>query len=247
MVVARFQPREFFPISCRWKQDNPEIEYMCGRFMLVSKVEDLQTRFGFQTGPMDLGPRYNVAPTQSVLAVVNDGHNHAEMMRWGLIPYWAKDPAVGNRMINARAETLAERPAFRRALERRRCLIPADGFYEWRRDGTKRVPIYVSFKSREPFGMAGLWEVWKAPTGEWVHSCTIVTTTPNALLEPIHDRMPVILPREAEEHWLERTNRDPSTLVGLLAPYPSDEMEAYAVSSRVNSPKYDDPACLTPA
>ena len=220
---------------------------MCGRFMLVSKMEDLQARFGFQAGQLELGPRYNVAPTQGVLTVVNDGHNRAEMMRWGLIPYWAKDASVGNRMINARAETLAQRSAFRRALERRRCLVPADGFYEWRRDGARSVPVYVALKSREPFGMAGLWEVWKAPTGEWVHSCTIITTRPNALIESIHDRMPVILPRQAEAHWLDHGSGDAGSLLGLLAPYPADEMEAYAVSGRVNSPKYDDPACLTPA
>jgi putative SOS response-associated peptidase YedK len=149
-------------------------------------------------------------------------------------------------MINARAETVAEKPSFRRALQKRRCLILADGFYEWQKEGKKKIPMYIALKSHGPFGLAGLWETWKSPEGETIHSCTIITTTPNALMEAIHNRMPVILPRETEAVWLDRTVEKPQRLLPLLAPYDPDLMAAYAVSPLVNSPKNDAPACLTP-
>ena len=162
-------------------------------------------------------------------------------MRWGLIPSWAKDMSIGNRAINARAETLAEKPMFRTALRRRRCLILADGFYEWVRAGKARQPMRILLTTGEPFAFAGLWETWTNPAGETIHSCTIVTTAPNDLTRPIHDRMPVILLPENESVWLNHSIEDASELNGLLTPYPASEMEAYPVSPMVNSPANDIP------
>ena len=219
---------------------------MCGRFSLVYDMDVLAGRFlvvGNMAIPMR--PNYNVAPTQEVLTIIReeDG-NHGGLMRWGLIPSWAKDPAIGNRMINARAETLAEKPSFRTALRKRRCLIPADGFYEWRKEGKRRIPMRIHLKTRESFAFAGLYENWKNPEGEWIQSCTIITTTPNEVMAPIHDRMPVILRRDVEGLWLDPKAEDIAALVGLLHPYPSEEMEAYEVSSLVNSPKNNVPECI---
>jgi putative SOS response-associated peptidase YedK len=185
---------------------------MCGRFTLTTNLDDLQMRFNFEAADLLYQPRYNVSPTQSVLTLVNSGQNHAGLMRWGLIPSWAKDPSIGMRMINARAETVAERPSFRRALQKRRCLVLADGFYEWKKEGKRKIPMYITLKSEEPFGFAGLWEVWKNPAGEDIYSCTIITTTPNPMMEPIHNRMPVILPRELEADWLNQRVDDPSQI-----------------------------------
>jgi putative SOS response-associated peptidase YedK len=181
-----------------------------------------------------------------VLTLIDAQEHRAEFLRWGLIPSWAKDPGIGDRMINARAETVAEKPSFRRALQKRRCLVLADGFYEWRKEGKKKTPLHIALKSHEPFGFAGLWETWKPPTGETIHSCTIITTTPNALMESIHNRMPVILTREAEALWLDRRVEDPQALLPLLAPYPAEAMDAYVVSPLVNSPRNDTSACIEP-
>ncbi len=219
---------------------------MCGRYTLKSDVDTLAERFIFQAADLSYDARYNIAPTQKVLAVTNDGENRAGFLRWGLIPSWAKDAAIGNRMINARAETVAEKPSFRRALQKRRCLILADGFYEWKKEGKNKKPIFITLKSREPFGLAGLWETWKAPSGDIVLSCTIITTTPNSLMESIHNRMPVILPQEAESLWLDQTIEGPEELTQLLVPYPAKTMEAYGVSPLVNSPRNDTPDCITP-
>ena len=219
---------------------------MCGRFTLTADLERLEERFVFRAASLSYVPRYNIAPTQPVLALLENGERRAGFLRWGLIPSWAKDPAIGNRMINARAETLAEKPSFRRALHKRRCLIMADGFYEWKKEGKKKTPMFVSLHDREPFGFAGLWETWPAPDGKTIHSCTIITTTPNALMVSIHNRMPVILPREAEAVWLDQKIEDPEALLPLLVPYPAEAIEAYAVSPLVNSPKNDTATCLTP-
>jgi putative SOS response-associated peptidase YedK len=182
-----------------------------------------------------------------VFTVIEDEKgNRGGLLRWGLIPSWAKDAAIGNRMINARAETVAEKPSFRRALQQRRCLILADGFYEWRQEGKKKTPLFITLASREPFAFAGLWETWRPPDGEAIHSCTIITTTPNALMESIHNRMPVILAREAETTWLDRTITEPEKLLPLLVPYPETLMDAYEVALTVNSPRNDSPACIAP-
>jgi putative SOS response-associated peptidase YedK len=196
-----------------------------------------------------LAPRYNIAPTQSVIVVGDDGERYLKQMRWGLIPSWAKDESIGNRMINARAETIAEKPAFRAALKKRRCLIPADGFYEWKKGETSKAPkqpFCIRLKSKEPFGFAGLWEHWTSPDGEEVLSCTIITTEVNELLKEVHHRMPVILPREAEAVWLDPKIQDTDKLLPLLKPYPSDEMEFYPVDRIVNSPANDTPDCIVP-
>ena len=219
---------------------------MCGRFSLIANLQELGERFGFDPGGLTHPPRYNAAPTQPVLAVMNGEERRAEHLRWGLIPSWAKDAQMGSRMINARAETLAERPAFRAAFARRRCLVLADGFYEWRRSGNSRIPMRIVMKSREPFAFAGLWDTWQDPEGEVVRSCTIITTEPNELLQPIHDRMPVILAEGAESLWLDDDLRDPLALGSLLTPYPDGALEAYRVCPLVNRPSNDGPEVIVP-
>ena len=219
---------------------------MCGRFTLTTDIDRLAEHFAFRATNLSYAPRYNIAPSQPVLTLIDAQERRAGLLRWGLIPAWAKDPGIGDRMINARAETVAEKASFRRALQKRRCLVLADGFYEWRKEGKKKTPLFITLKSREPFGFAGLWETWKSPDGEAVHSCTIITTTPNALMESIHNRMPVILPRAAETRWLDRAVEDPQALLPLLTPYPAEAMVAYPVSQIVNSPRNDTPACIEP-
>lgn len=191
-------------------------------------------------------PRFNIAPTQAVVVVGDDGERYMRMMVWGLIPSWAKDRSIGNRMINARVETLAEKPAFRAALKRRRCIIPADGFYEWQKLGKVKQPVRIVLKSRKPFGFAGLLEHWTSPEGEEVLSCTIITTAANELLKAVHDRMPVILTRDAEAAWLDPKTEDPVKLLPLLKQYPAEEMEFYPVSRDVNSPGVDKPGNIEP-
>jgi len=198
--------------------------------------------------PGDIPPRFNIAPSQPVAVVANDGQNHLDFFVWGLIPSWAKDPQIGNRLINARAETLAEKPAFRAAFRRRRCLVLADGFYEWRQDpGQKsKTPLFIQLKSRQPFAFAGLWEIWHATDGSEIRSCTIITTQPNEMMAPIHNRMPVILSPEAYPLWLSAEEKDSNQLTQLLVPYPADQMTAYPVSKMVNSPHNDSPEIILP-
>jgi len=219
---------------------------MCGRFTLVSPSVAVTERF-HASAPPDLRPRYNIAPGQDVLCVTRDGANRIEPLRWGLIPFWAKDPAIGNRLINARAETLAEKPSFRNAFAKRRCLVVADGFYEWRPAGKRKVPVYIFLKSKKPFGFAGLYESWKAPDGKEIRTCTIITTGANDLVRPIHDRMPVIVPADAEDRWLDPREDSRERLQSLLTPYPSGEMDAHDVASIVNSASHDAPDCIAPA
>ena len=191
-------------------------------------------------------PNYNVAPTQEVPAVVagnGGGDRRLEMLRWGLIPSWADDPGIGARMINARSETVAEKPSFRRAFKERRCLIPADGFYEWQKTNGGKQPHYIRMKNGRPFAFAGLWESWKGDGNE-IRSCTILTTNPNDIAGEIHNRMPVILPPEGYEVWLDPDVRETDQLLSLLAPYPPSDMEAYPVSRRVNSPSNNEPSCV---
>ena len=217
---------------------------MCGRFTLTSNLDDLQGRFGFESLDLDYRPGYNIAPTQQVLTVTNDGKRRAEFMRWGLVPFWAKDVKVGYRMINAVGETVATKPAFRAAFRKRRCLVLADGFFEWRKDGKEKIPTYIFLKSKEPFAFAGLWEIWKTPEGGQLRSCTILTTKPNQFIAPIHDRMPVILSEEAEALWLDPVTEDPDVLTPLLIPSPNELMASHTVSSLVNSPKNSAPECI---
>ena len=219
---------------------------MCGRFTLTTNLGAIAARFGVARFLEEVGPRYNIAPTQTVIVVSDDGTRTLTEMRWGLIPSWAKDPTIGNRMINARAETVATKPAFRIALRKRRCLIPADGFYEWQPVGRRKQPVYINLKSLEPFSFAGLWEPWTAPDGVEIKTCTIITTEANELLKPIHDRMPVILMREAERVWLDPIIQDPAQVLPLLTPYPSEEMETYPVSTWANNPTHDTEQCMIP-
>ena len=209
---------------------------MCGRFTLTADPKKLAEAFaGFEV-PDDLTPRYNIAPSQPVAVIANNGQNKVEFFQWGLIPSWAKDPKIGNRMINARSETLADKPSFRNAYKRRRCLVLADGFYEWRKEpGQKtKTPMYIRLQSGEPFGFAGLWESWRSPEDDTVLSCTIITTTPNDLVKEIHNRMPVILDRAAYDLWLDPGEQSPDRLQEWLRPYPAAEMTAYPVSRLVN-------------
>lgn len=220
---------------------------MCGRFTLTADQDSFEDRFSL-TG-FDLGwvPSFNIAPTQEVLTVTNDGsENRPELMRWGLVPSWAKDPKIGNRMINARSETLTEKPSFRTAFKRRRCLIPADGFYEWKREGKAKKPMLITANPGGLFAFAGLWETWKQPDGSWLLTCAIITTSANEFMKSIHDRMPVILPRESEASWLDPEEQDTAMLSELLLPYDSDRMEAYEVSTLVNSPRNNFPEVIEP-
>ena len=219
---------------------------MCGRYSLIADIQELARQFEFDGTGFENSPRYNVAPTQSVLTVTNREERQGEFMRWGLIPSWAKDPSIGNRMINARGETVAQKPSFRNALQRRRCLVLADGFYEWQKVGKGKRPMRIVLKSRDPFAFAGLWETWRNPEGETVRSCTIITTEANDLLRPIHERMPVILPRELEEFWLDGDVSDSAALSDVLAPYPDDSMEVYEVSTLVNKATNSSPDLIVP-
>jgi len=213
---------------------------MCGRYSIVRGDRIVQI-IPNVTMPANLRlvGRYNAAPTQD-LPVVAGQSLQVQMFKWGLIPFWAKDATIGSKMINARAETLREKPAFRKSLERRRCLIPADGFYEWRKNanGTK-TPMYIRMRDGDLFAFAGLWDIWKNPAGEEVRSFTIITTTPNELMRTIHNRMPAILPREAYSHWLNEGTISEAQTAEWLKPYPAKAMAAYAVSPLVNSPRND--------
>ena len=221
---------------------------MCGRFSLTADLGELARRFEFEGNWNELEPNYNVAPTQNVLTVIDDGDNRrGGFMRWGLIPHWAKTPSIGSRMINARAETVAQKPAYRSAFKRRRCLVLADGFYEWQRIGKVKKPMRIVMQSGEPFAFAGLWAVWKDPEGNTVPSCTIITTEANDLLRPIHNRMPVILPKEMEQFWLDRDVQDSAALENALTSHPSELMKTYQVSTLVNSPRNNGPEILAPS
>ena len=219
---------------------------MCGRFSLTADLGELARRFEFDGNLLDLEPNYNVAPTQNVLTVIGGENRRGGFMRWGLIPHWAKSDSIGSRMINARAETVAQRPAFRDAFRRRRCLVLADGFYEWQRAGSVRRPMRIVMESGEPFAFAGLWAVWRDSEGNRIPSCTIITTEANDLLRPVHNRMPVILPREMEEFWLDRDVHDTAALGDALTSYPSELMQTYQVSTLVNSARNNGPQVVEP-
>ncbi len=222
---------------------------MCGRYTLTAPSESLAEMLPGLEITDENSPRYNIAPTQEVAVVPNNGENRMEYFRWGLIPSWAKDPKIGNRMINARSETLAEKPSFRTAYKRRRCLVLADGYYEWRRERDRggKTPYYIRMASEKPFAFAGLWESWRqAGEDTSLQSCTIITCPPNERLERIHDRMPVILAEAEYDLWLNPEEQAPAQLNHLLQPYAAEEMTAYPVSRLVNQPKNDTPECILP-
>jgi putative SOS response-associated peptidase YedK len=221
---------------------------MCGRFTLATPEQDLVVQFNLPEIP-DLRPRYNIAPTQPVAAVrvpADGDHRELVMLHWGLIPFWAKDSGLGARLINARSETVAEKPAFRTAFRRRRCLVPADGFYEWQKEnGTKR-PFFVHLQDGRAFAFAGLWERWQDKDGSVIESCTLLTTKPNEVIQPLHNRMPVIIGPRDYALWLDPETQDVDPLRPLLRPYPPAEMQAYPVSRYVNSPRNEGPDCILP-
>ena len=217
---------------------------MCGRYTLIADLGDLAQRFEFDGTDFSYDPGYNIAPTESVLTVRNLEGREAAFMRWGLIPFWAKNSKIGARMINARAETVTEKPAFRNALKKRRCLVLADGYYEWQKTPLGKRPYRIILKAGEPFAMAGLWETWKDPQGNVVPSCTIITTAANDFLAPIHNRMPVILPREYEDLWLDMDVDDGAALTQMLIPSPDDVLDAYQVSTLVNYARNNGPEII---
>jgi putative SOS response-associated peptidase YedK len=239
---------------------------MCGRFTLRTPTSAIAEQFELSEAPT-AAPRFNIAPTQAVAVVrirpdertqlrstqAKERNEFRSMerelvwMQWGLVPRWAEDPSIGNRLINARAETAADKPAFRDAMRRRRCLIVADGFYEWQRQGGAKQPYFIRLRDGRPFAFAGLWEAWRRPDGSLLESCTLLTTDPNDLVRPIHDRMPVILPPDAYVSWLDPAERDARRLAPLLVPYPAEPMETYPVSTLVNSPSHESPECIEPA
>lgn len=213
---------------------------MCGRFSLYTDMEQIKERFDVQfvSNEEDYYPNYNIAPSQSVIAIINDGtSNRMGQLRWGLIPSWAKDEKIGYKMINARSETVDEKPSYRNAFAQRRCIIPMNSFYEWIANEKEKVPMLIKMKNNELFGVAGIWETWNKKNEETVHSCTILTTEANSLVKTIHDRMPVILPTEKLGDWLDPNLRDKDRLKAMLKPYESSLMEAYPVSQKVNTPK----------
>ncbi|WAL60664.1 SOS response-associated peptidase [Thermocoleostomius sinensis] len=219
---------------------------MCGRYTLTQSGEAIAAAFDLADVPT-VSPRYNIAPTQPA-AVVRAGEADREFtyLYWGLIPSWSKDPSIGARLINARSETVTEKPSFRAAFKRRRCLIVADGFYEWQRLPKRKQPYYFQLVDRQPFALAGLWEHWETGNGDVIDSCTILTTVANAVLEPVHDRMPVVLPPDTYDLWLDPQIQQPDRLLPLLRPYPAEAMQSYPVSLKVNSPKNDTAECIQP-
>ncbi|MBD3109758.1 SOS response-associated peptidase [Bacillus sp. AGMB 02131] len=220
---------------------------MCGRYTLFTKYEDIINRFHIEAGITEdeYIQSYNIAPSQRVLSVINDGSvNRLGYLKWGLVPAWAKDEKIGYKLINARAESLTDKPSFRKAYQNRRCLIISDSFYEWKRNGDIKIPMRIKLKSDDLFAMAGLWEAWTSPQGTKLYTCTIITTGANGIVAPIHDRMPVILPKELESEWLNPAVHNAAELDRLLKPYDEQLMEAYEVSAAVNSPKQNNPDLL---
>ncbi len=214
---------------------------MCGRYTLIATLDELMFRYlAEQPMSLDFAPRYNAAPGQPLMAVIHDGKkNRLGELRWGLIPSWAKDGKAAGGIINARAETLLDKPSFQNLIARKRCIVPADGFYEWRRTGAKKQPMRIVLKNRSLFSMAALYDIWISPEGRKISTCAIITTAPNRLMAEIHDRMPAILRPEDEAVWLDRNNRDAVELQKLLKPYAAEEMIAYPVSSKVGNVRND--------
>jgi len=213
---------------------------MCGRFELHSAFAIIAKLFGLTGDSVMMPTGFNIAPGQDIAIIVNEGgKNRLTTCHWGFVPSWEQDLKEGYKMINARAETVAEKPSFRQAFSRGRCLVVADGFYEWKDVGGKKTPVYVRLKSGKPFGMAGLYNLWTSPEGEQVCTSTIITTAANGIVRPVHDRMPVIIDPAAAGLWIDPSVHEKEKLLPVLKPYPDDEIELYEVSARVNSPKND--------
>lgn len=217
---------------------------MCGRFVLTANPEMIQQEFNLSTLPAGMQPRYNIAPTQPVAVITNDDPEALTFYTWGLVPSWSKDTSGAAKFINARSETAAEKPAFRAAFKRRRCIIPTDGFYEWQQQGGDKVPLFIHKEGRELFGLAGLWEIWNSPDGSQVRSCTILTTEANDFMKPIHNRMPVILRKDDFPLWLATGEQPVAPLQALMKPYTGHNLTAYPVSKAVNRPVNDSPQLI---
>jgi len=220
---------------------------MCGRFSLTTDILKLQQQFNFEfNDEITINPRFNIAPSQQVLTIGSDGGKRiGTTMKWGLLPFWSKDVKIGYKMINARAESIDEKPSFRTPFKSKRCLVLADGFYEWKKEGKEKQPFRFVMKEEKPFAFAGLWDQWNK-AGESLYTCTIITTRPNKVTEEVHDRMPVILDEDVYDIWLNPKTDDTDYLKSLLIPYPAEKMKAYPVSQIVNSPKNDIVECLSP-
>jgi putative SOS response-associated peptidase YedK len=221
---------------------------MCGRYRLSRSKELLAENFDVEPDD-DWVPRYNIAPTQNVPVIRQHPEQPKRLgsrMRWGLIPFWAQNPSIGFKMINARAETVATKPAFRESLKKRRCLIPADGFFEWKKNGKVKTPFCFTMADDSIFAFAGIWDSWRNPEGKAIETCSIITTTPNTLLIDVHDRMPVILPNDAYDLWLDPGFQKPESIGDLLKPFDPNRMRRYEVSTRVNPVRNDDAACAEP-
>jgi putative SOS response-associated peptidase YedK len=216
---------------------------MCGRFVIELSPDLLSKVFGV-TAPPDFPARYNIAPTQHIPVIrqAQDGTRQLDILRWGLVPSWSKELSTG--MINARSETVNEKPSFRNAFRHRRCIIPASGFYEWQKVGNRKIPYYVFMKSHEPMPFAGIWEAWKSPEGQSVETCAILTAGANATVAKLHDRMPVILKAESFNTWLDTDMHDPEALTALLAPCSPEAIVTYPVSTLVNGVAHDSPECI---
>lgn len=220
---------------------------MCGRFVRSSPISSIAEAFNVQQASIEIAPSYNISPAQEIVIISKKGTRKLMRCRWGFLPSWARDHSMGSRMINARAETVASKPAFTSAFRKQRCLVVADGFYEWRMAKPKKIPVYIHLKSGRPFGFAGLYNPWTSPEGKTFCTCTIITTGANELLGAVHDRMPVIIPQEKEDLWLNPEEQDQDILLELLKPYPAGEMEMHEVSAKVNYPAYNSPDAIKPA
>ncbi len=219
---------------------------MCGRYTLTADAESIQLAFNLDTVDGWLEPRFNIAPSQQVAVISNRDPGQLSFMKWGLVPSWAKDPKIGYRMINARSETAAEKPSFRTAFKRRRCLIPADGYFEWAKQGKRKTPMYITHTERDLFAFAGLWESWKQPDESWLNTCTILTTRANEKIEPIHHRMTVILAPEDYELWLAPRELTPDEWLPLMEGPGPDQLQFHEVSTLVNKPVNDNPTVIMP-
>ncbi len=219
---------------------------MCGRFTLTADAEAIQLAFGLSDVSVWEGSRYNIAPSQMAPVITNHNPRALTLLKWGLVPYWAKDPAIGNRMINARSETVAEKTSFRTAFKKRRCLIPADGFFEWAKRNGKKAPMYIKRRDRAIFALAGLWENWQQPDGPWLGSCSILTTEANDFLRPIHHRMPVMIEPEDYDTWLSDEVLSPQQWLPLMTGCASEQMTAFEVSTLVNRAINNNPAVIAP-
>lgn len=218
---------------------------MCGRFAITETLIRLISRFNFDAEDFEYIKRYNIAPSQAVpIILFRDGKRKMEMLKWGLVPFWAKEPKIGNKMINVRAESVKTKPGFKKSVRRRRCLVPATGFFEWERKGKEKIPYYIYLENEEPFAMAGIWDRWEDSDGNELETFAIITCVPNGLVENLHDRMPVILLPEDEEQWLDPKIQDEKNVIHLLKPYPADKMTMHRVSTLVNSYMNDVPECV---